>query len=307
MARTNPDARTHARTTHAHTPNWSCNNYVSLTASGLDKNGVVTKLPKAYLTFSRVVTRNGRHWSHASTIQLATDICMLMQWFTAETKPVILLPKWTILHGYVKCRSKGRIDVNNLINVFLPLRNAGNSHSKRKNIDTTCNVSTCFKQSEIQFKVLSVLNVNIKRHFSVNIMQGRKMHLANGILVFKCVSEVNDLHSPIAIWCVFPITITEFYHNKIGARGRKKRNNPKYPTHSDHSAWADTADSDQVVYNNFIKNIQIVHSWNGWSVRMNTRPLTTVRRVQQFLQIKNNIVLHSINFFKASSTWIKHE
>ena len=29
--------RTHAPTTHAYTPNWSCNNYVSLTASGLYK------------------------------------------------------------------------------------------------------------------------------------------------------------------------------------------------------------------------------------------------------------------------------
>ena len=35
------DGRTHARTnahTHAHTPNCDCDNYVSLTASWLDKN-----------------------------------------------------------------------------------------------------------------------------------------------------------------------------------------------------------------------------------------------------------------------------
>ena len=45
MARTNPDGRMRACTTqtrththNAHSPNWSCDNYVSLTACGLDKN-----------------------------------------------------------------------------------------------------------------------------------------------------------------------------------------------------------------------------------------------------------------------------
>ena len=42
MDPTNPDGRmhTHAQhTMHAYTPNLSCNNYVSLTASGLENNG----------------------------------------------------------------------------------------------------------------------------------------------------------------------------------------------------------------------------------------------------------------------------
>ena len=37
MVPTNPDGQKHTRV-NAHTPKWHCDDYVSLTSSGLDKN-----------------------------------------------------------------------------------------------------------------------------------------------------------------------------------------------------------------------------------------------------------------------------
>ena len=57
MVRTNSDGRTHARTderTHAHAPNCSCTNYVSLTASRLDNKRGPKPRPQGKESFTVV-------------------------------------------------------------------------------------------------------------------------------------------------------------------------------------------------------------------------------------------------------------